>query len=138
MRLRSLHPRLLDRQGLGGTWREGLLARAVTPGQTRGYRNHPQLHRFRAPGIQGLDTYLHAIVDEADARGHNYDRTKLGPRTDAQLTVTQGQVEYEFAHLQHKLERRSVPWPSGTEVALHPMFPLTPGPIEVWEKVLVP
>jgi len=35
-------------QGLTALWREGLLARAVLQGQTRGYRHHPQLIRFQA------------------------------------------------------------------------------------------
>ena len=48
MRLWSLHPRHLDPQGLVALWREGLLARAVLHARTRGYRNHPQLDRFKA------------------------------------------------------------------------------------------
>jgi hypothetical protein len=50
MRIWSLHPRYLDRQGLTAGWREGLLAQKVLTGTTRGYRNHPQLRRFRAAG----------------------------------------------------------------------------------------
>ena len=42
MRLWTLHPRHLDRQGLTGAWREALLAQAVLAGRTRGYRDHPQ------------------------------------------------------------------------------------------------
>src|SRR5690606_6899395 len=42
MRLWSLHPRYLDRQGLLALWREALLARAVLRGETRGYTLHPQ------------------------------------------------------------------------------------------------
>ena len=48
MRLWTIHPRYLDRQGLTGLWREALLAQAVLAGLTRGYRSHPQLLRFRA------------------------------------------------------------------------------------------
>ena len=48
MRVWSVHPRHLDRQGLASAWREGLLAQKVLTGTTRGYRNHPQLERFRA------------------------------------------------------------------------------------------
>ena len=48
MRLWSLHPRYLDRQGLTAAWREALLAQAVLVGRTRGYRHHPQLRRFQA------------------------------------------------------------------------------------------
>ena len=50
MRVWSLHPRYLDRQGLTAGWREGLLAQKVLTGTTKGYRNHPQLRRFRAAG----------------------------------------------------------------------------------------
>ena len=47
MRLWTLHPKYLDRQGLLGLWREALLAQAVLSGVTRGYKNHPQLERFK-------------------------------------------------------------------------------------------
>jgi hypothetical protein len=50
MRIWSLHPRYLDRQGLTAGWREGLLAQKVLTGTTKGYRNHPQLRRFRGAG----------------------------------------------------------------------------------------
>ena len=51
MRLWSLDPAHLDRQGLVACWREALLAQAVLAGRTRGYRHHPQLERFRVvPG----------------------------------------------------------------------------------------
>ena len=48
MRLGSLHPRYLDAKGLVRLWREGLLARKVLQGATKGYQHHPQLQRFRA------------------------------------------------------------------------------------------
>ena len=50
MRIWSVHPQYLDRQGLTAGWREGLLAQKVLTGTTKGYRNHPQLRRFRAAG----------------------------------------------------------------------------------------
>ena len=50
MRLWSVHPKYLDRQGLGALWREGLLAQAVLRNRTVGYRAHPQLQRFRDSG----------------------------------------------------------------------------------------
>jgi len=46
MRLWSLHPKYLDPQGLVALWREGLLARAVLRGETRGCKAHPQLDAF--------------------------------------------------------------------------------------------
>ncbi len=48
MRLWSLHPSYLDAKGLVALWREGLLAQAVLSGQTHGYKNHPQLERFKS------------------------------------------------------------------------------------------
>ncbi|HQT25728.1 MAG TPA: pyrimidine dimer DNA glycosylase/endonuclease V, partial [Burkholderiales bacterium] len=47
MRIWSLHPKYLDPKGLVALWRESLLAQAVLRGETQGYRNHPQLDRFR-------------------------------------------------------------------------------------------
>ena len=47
VRLWSLHPKYLDAKGLVALWREGLLAQAVLLGKTKGYKNHPQLERFR-------------------------------------------------------------------------------------------
>jgi len=47
MRIWSLHPKYLDRQGLLACWRETLLAQKVLRGDTKGYRHHPQLLRFR-------------------------------------------------------------------------------------------
>ena len=47
MRLWSLHPKYLDKLGLLGLWRESLLAQKVLLGKTKGYKNHPQLIRFK-------------------------------------------------------------------------------------------
>ena len=41
MRLWSLSPKYLDRQGLLAVWREALLAKKVLEGKTKGYKNHP-------------------------------------------------------------------------------------------------
>src|SRR5690606_41710659 len=80
MRLWSVHPRYLDRQGLLALWREGLLARAVLRGKTRGYRRHPQLERFRAHASprRAISAYLAAVHAEAAMRGYAFDRSKIG------------------------------------------------------------
>ncbi|MDH4286765.1 MAG: pyrimidine dimer DNA glycosylase/endonuclease V, partial [Gallionella sp.] len=67
MRLWSLHPKYLDTQGLVALWREALLAQAVLRGETRGYRNHPQLDRFRSHSapLAAISLYLKAIHGEA-------------------------------------------------------------------------
>ena len=47
MRLWSIHPQYLDTKGLVALWREALLAQNVLHGNTKGYKNHPQLLRFK-------------------------------------------------------------------------------------------
>src|SRR5687767_3594929 len=110
MRLWSLHPSVLDARGLVALWREGLLARAVLRGRTRGYRHHPQLDRFRrcADPLRAVDAYLWAAHDEAAARGYAFDARKLGPRRRQRLlAVTAGQLAHEKRHLAAKLRRRA-------------------------------
>lgn len=142
MRLWSLHPRYLDPQGLVALWREALLARAVLLGKTRGYRNHPQLERFRAlpAPCSALSAYLKGVHEEAMARGYAFDRSKIGrPNMHARIPVTAGQVEYEWRHLLQKLAVRNPAlheqWHAVTTPECHPVFRLQPGPIESWERV---
>lgn len=141
MRLWSLHPAHLDRQGLTALWREGLLARAVLSGRTRGYLNHPQLERFRAQPepLPALDAYLSAVVDEATSRGYRYDRSKLGPvQALAPIEVTEGQLAFECQHLMAKLARRSPDWHARQQEAAgprcHPCLKVVPGPTADWER----
>lgn len=141
MRLWSLHPRHLDRAGLVAGWREALLAQAVLAGNTKGYRQHPQLIRFRqsASPLQSVGTFLLELHAEAVARGYRFDHGKiLEPVTlTRSLTVTQGQLDFEWAHLGAKLTARSAAdatrWEAGEPTA-HPLFTVVPGPIEPWER----
>ncbi|MCK6211165.1 pyrimidine dimer DNA glycosylase/endonuclease V [Georgenia sp. EYE_87] len=75
MRIWSLHPRYLDRQGLTACWREALLAQAVLAGRTRGYRQHSQLTRFRAQpdAVAAVGVYLGGVASEAARRGYRFD-----------------------------------------------------------------
>jgi hypothetical protein len=141
MRLWSLHPRYLDVKGLVALWREGLLAQAVLAGLTRGYRNHPQLDRFREyrDPAAAVAVYLGHVANEANERGYNFDRSKLPhTRTSSRLTVSEGQLGLEWQHLLVKLRDRDparyaryasidVPDP-------HPIFVVVPGPIAAWER----
>lgn len=145
MRLWSLHPKYLDPQGLLALWREGLLARAVLAGRTKGYRNHPQLDRFRtqAAPIAAIDAYLAEVCNEAAARGYAFDRSKIGSaHSSEQLTVTDGQIAYEWRHLLQKLSRRSPAlhekWHACQAPQCHPLFVVRPGPIESWERLASP
>ena len=140
MRLWSLHPRHLDPQGLVALWREGLLARAVLRGETRGYRNHPQLDRFKAhpQPRRAIDAYLAVVQEEATARGYAFDRSKLGRihRVDP-IPLQRGQVGYEWMHLLRKLETRNPAlfeqWREATP-GTNPLFVLVEGGIESWER----
>jgi len=143
MRLWSLHPKYLDAKGLVALWREGLLARAVLAGHTKGYRNHPQLERFRtlADPVAAVDVYLAAVLAEAEARGYRFDPAKIGapPSTRPTVAVTSGQILFERAHLLGKLARRD-PSRHGLLAAdpcpePHPMMRLINGPVESFEKV---
>src|ERR1051325_10653632 len=101
MRLWTLHPKYLDSKGLVALWREALLARAVLRGQTRGYRHHPQLHRFsdHPSPRRAICACLSAVHSEALRRGYAFDRRKVGPAHRAEpIAVTRGQVEYEWQH----------------------------------------
>lgn len=142
MRLWSVHPRHLDRQGLTACWREALLAQAVLAGRTRGYRAHPQLERFREHDdpLAAIVGYLHALADEADARGYRYDRTRIdrSPRPVAAIEVTSGQLDLEWAWLRSKLAVRSPEllgrWASTVRPEVHPSFVEVDGPVAPWER----
>ena len=79
MRLWSLHPRYLDSKGLVALWREALLAQHVLAGKTTGYRNHPQLDRFKAHAdpLGAIAAYLQAIHTEAACRDYHFNREKI-------------------------------------------------------------
>jgi hypothetical protein len=71
MRLWSLSPEYLDRMGLLAVWREGLLAKKVLQGKTKGYKNHPQLIRFKAfkNPINAINSCLYFVFLESQKRG---------------------------------------------------------------------
>lgn len=141
MRIWSLHPKYLDTKGLVALWRETLLARKVVEGNTNGYRNHPQLSRFKETGnpVLFLDCYLYEVWKEANTRGYSFNKDKLRKAScNEKISVTCGQIEYEMKHLKKKLEKRcpdclkkienKSSWES------HPIFRVIDGGIESWEK----
>ncbi|MCC8125381.1 MAG: pyrimidine dimer DNA glycosylase/endonuclease V, partial [Akkermansia sp.] len=145
MRLWSLHPSYLDAVGLVALWREGLLARKVLQGQTKGYIHHPQLFRFRETGnpIHVLDFYLKPVHDESIRRGYNFDLSKISPceSRPPSLLLPDKQLEYEFLHLLDKLKERSPRQYSllrATAVAPpQPRVPIAPGGCGSWERTPV-
>lgn len=146
MRLWSLHPKYLDPQGLVALWREALLAQAVLRDETRGYRQHPQLARFRehpAP-LGAISRYLGEVLREAVSRGYVFDPTRIKPvpEPDRQepiaLSVTSGQLAYEWAHLMTKLQTRNPEfyrrWRDTEAPDPHPLFRVQAGDVEGWER----
>jgi hypothetical protein len=133
VRLWSVHPSQLDARGLVALWREGLLARKVLLGATRGYRHHPQLERFR--GVAQVDCYLSRVLDEARRRGYAFDASKIrySKRCSAPRPVTDGQLAYEFRHLRAKLRKRD-PSRRLDATRVHPCFRVVAGPLAAWER----
>ncbi len=143
MRLWSIDLMYLDSKGLVALWREGLLAQNVLHDKTKGYKNHPQLVRFKnTPNPQlSIAEYLHSVVDEADKRGYNFDRNKIinYGGVSLRIEVTVGQIEYEFNHLLNKLKTRAPKRYEKLkllkEIRLHPIFTKVDGDIEEWEVI---
>ena len=140
MRLWSIHPRYLDHKGLVALWRESLLAQKVLKGETKGYTHHPQLHRFRQTPlpISSISQYLISVYEESQNRNYHFDHSKIDKHKPVdKITVTKGQLLYEWEHLLFKLKNRdalryhalkSIKLPE-----LHPLFQLIEGDIEDWE-----
>jgi hypothetical protein len=141
MRLWTLHPRYLDPQGLVALWREALLAKAVLRGQTKGYRHHPQLDRFKAQRVprSAINAYLSAVHSESKRRGYSFDASKVGPvRMRSHIRATSGQLAHEWRHLLRKLRSRSPSnfrrWRKLASPEPHPLFRIVRGPVAQWER----
>jgi hypothetical protein len=140
MRIWSLHPKYLDTKGLVALWREGLLAKHVLEGKTKGYKNHPQLHRFKMADhpVETINQYLAAVYKEAHRRGYHFDGDKISwDYRPVILVVTSGQLNYEAAHLLAKLQVRDAllyqQLMGETQWEVHPLFNLEAGEIAAWE-----
>ncbi|MBA5628891.1 pyrimidine dimer DNA glycosylase/endonuclease V [Moheibacter lacus] len=142
MRLWSLHPKYLDTKGLVALWRETLLAKNVLEGNTKGYKNHPQLNRFKEVErpVEAINQYLAEIWDEANFRGYKFDKTKINWKFNIQkMTVTDGQIQFEFEHLLRKLEIRDEvkfqQLENLVELDTFHLFKTIQGEIEKWEII---
>src|SRR5664279_1767699 len=95
MRIWSLHPKYLDSKGLVALWREALLAKNVLEGKTIGYKNHPQLNRFKQAKrpLEAINQYLSEIYLESVIRSYNFDKQKINwSFKKSKLPVTTGQL----------------------------------------------
>jgi hypothetical protein len=141
MRLWSIHPKYLDAKGLVALWREALLAQSVLQNKTRGYKNHPQLLRFKLTPdpVNAIGAYLRAIYSEACRRGYGFSGDKISGRDAVKkIPVHKGQLEYEWRHFLKKMKVRSPEiHKSSRKISLpaqHPSFRVRAGDKETWEK----
>jgi hypothetical protein len=146
MRLWSFHPKYLNQKYLNAVWYEGIV-KAQSGLQDKGYKNHSGLIRFRSaeneiPPLMLLAQYLHVIWWEALVRNYNYDTTKIiGPLPVKviKLTVTRGQLKYEWQLYLSKIKENDPDWYEKSkdinEPQPHPMFYVVEGEIEDWERV---
>lgn len=140
MRLWSLHPQYLDSKGLVALWREALLAQNVLFGNTKGYKNHPQLERFKNSGnpLGAIASYLECVLVEAEQRQYHFNKSKIiEPRLKDKVVVTTGQLDYEVQHLLGKLKQRDPTRYNKvsqiTDIKPHPLFKIVEGDIADWE-----
>jgi hypothetical protein len=140
MRLWTVHPRYLDTKGLLAAWREALLAQKVLKGETNGYRNHPQLNRFKSSTDPSgaIASHLRCIHREAIKRGYKFDGEKIASADFAgEITCTRGQLLYEWNHLKEKLKARDArkydEIKAVEEPEAHPLFKIVEGEVEGWE-----
>lgn len=142
MRIWSFHPKYLDSKGLVALWRETLLAKNVLENKTKGYKNHPQLERFKnsTNALDSINYYLSIVFVEASTRNFNFDKEKFNQKNKIiKQKVTEGQLKYEFEHLKQKLLVRDLKKLEEIKFVQlpdpHPLFLMINGNIESWEKI---
>lgn len=150
MRLWSISSKYLDTKGLLALWRESLLAKKVLEGNTKGYKNHPQLLRFlKSPDpILYINIYLKLIYDEAKKRSYNFNYNKIdiskieniNIENLKKIKVSKGQVIYELEFLKTKLQKRDFKKylqlkNVNQDIDINPIFEIIEGEIEKWEKI---
>ena len=142
MRLWTIHPKYLDSKGLVALWREALLAQKVLQNETKGYRKHPQLIRFKNTdhpiGLMG--SYLEEIYNESLKRGYDFTKSKINRnRSTSKIEVQKGQLIYELDHLKKKLKNRDLNAYQRIIKTKHPdpnpIFEVIDGGVESWESI---
>jgi len=119
------------------------LAQKVLSGKTKGYRNHPQLERFkktRSP-LAAIRAYLLGVYHEASIRGYAFNQQRINSFRNApvsKITVTRGQLVFEYKHLLAKLKIRDLnrykKFLETKKVSAHPVFHIVVGNLEPWER----
>jgi hypothetical protein len=147
MRLWSIHPKYLDKKGLVGLWRESLLAKKVLEGKTKGYKNHPQLIRFKESEnkLLYLNHYLYEVYKEGKKRNYKFNFEKINKslleKRIKKIPITNCQLKYEFNHLKNKLIRRDKKHHNKINltksIKSSNIFTIKKGKICHWEKIKV-
>ena len=119
-----------------------MLAKNVLEGKTIGYKNHPQLKRFKEypSPVKAINAYLYELLLEAKKRKYNFDanKVKAGNLLKA-ISVNDEQLKYEYNHLLEKVRKRSPEKyeeiKNTKQIKTHPLFKEVKGPVEAWEKM---
>jgi hypothetical protein len=130
LRLWTAHPKYLDVKGLVALWRESLLAQKILMRKTRGWRNHPQLDRFRShPNpLSAIGFYLHYVYEEGERRGYKFQKKKIYQDSIGVpvIKVSREFVLLELEQLKQKLKSRDYAKYKELlkvkEIELHPLF----------------
>ncbi|KAL9655243.1 hypothetical protein ABK040_009018 [Willaertia magna] len=99
-------------------WREALLAQKVLKGETKGYKHHPQLNRFRngknkGEQLKAIAYYLYFLYEEACNRGYRFNKSKIGIPieelfpTNATTTIITTESEEESNYEEERKGRKS-------------------------------
>jgi len=142
MRLWSFHPKYLDPVGLSRLINEGISGYKALTGKQKMWQNHSQLTRFKNHPKRYYQIYMILICNIKYNQWMNQLNDDIiinGNDCFDHMTVTRGQLEYEWKHYLNKLQSRN-PTLYGRLKGIvtpepHPIFKVIPGSIESWEKV---
>lgn len=146
MRLWSFHPKYLDPCGSWRCYSEGMGGIRALLGHQRMHAQHPQLERWRALDnpTNAIAWYLDVVHTEASWNNMQWaaEHTEHMAHVDSPrptITVTHGQLVWEWQHYRHKLEtqrgrdRYLAGLPAVYGVEPHPMLRVVEGLVEPWE-----
>ncbi len=114
-------------------------------GITKGYKNHPQLERFKKAKdpIGSINSYLLTIYEESLKRNYSFDKSKLQMTfiNDEKIKVTDGQLKYEYELLKNKLKFRDIKKFDSIKtikkINPNPVFIVVSGTVASWERVKI-
>ena len=112
-------------------------------GITKGYKNHPQLERFKKAKdpIGSINSYLLTIYEESLKRNYSFDKSKLQMTfiNNEKIKVTDGQLKYEYELLKNKLKFRDTKKFNSIKTVKkinpNPVFNVVFGTVASWERV---